>query len=145
MGLVRPLARISAGALPARTYTDAAHRVFVSRRRVRFREMEYAVPREAAPEVLRELHEGGVVGTYDAAIVTKDADGKVHVHKHEKPTQHGAWTGAGAATGLPPVNFSSRYSAVILSSELDGTLAAVMPNSLALARAGLTSGMGAPM
>jgi FAD-linked oxidoreductase len=53
--LVRPLARISARALAARTYTDAAHRVFVSRRRVRFREMEYAVPRDAAPEVLREL------------------------------------------------------------------------------------------
>ncbi|MGY1771568.1 D-arabinono-1,4-lactone oxidase [Blastococcus sp. SYSU D00813] len=53
--LVAPLARFSAGALGARTYTDVAHRVFVSRRRVRFREMEYAVPREAAPEVLAEL------------------------------------------------------------------------------------------
>ncbi|NEM06321.1 D-arabinono-1,4-lactone oxidase [Geodermatophilus normandii] len=53
--LVPPLARFSAGALGARTYTDVAHRVFVSRRRVRFREMEYAVPREAAPEVLAEL------------------------------------------------------------------------------------------
>jgi uncharacterized membrane protein len=46
-------------------------------------------------EVLKELHASGIVGTYDAALVTKDADGKVHVHKHEKPTQHGAWTGAG--------------------------------------------------
>ncbi|SFT80178.1 L-gulonolactone oxidase [Geodermatophilus amargosae] len=53
--LVPQLARFSAGALGARTYTDVAHRVFVSRRRVRFREMEYAVPREAAPEVLAEL------------------------------------------------------------------------------------------
>jgi uncharacterized membrane protein len=57
-------------------------------------------------EVLQELHAGGVVGTYDAAIVTKDADGKVHVHKHEKPTQHGAWTGigVGAVVGIlfPP-------------------------------------------
>jgi L-gulonolactone oxidase len=53
--LVPPLARFSAGALGARTYTDVAHRVFVSRRRVRFREMEYAVPREAAPQVLTEL------------------------------------------------------------------------------------------
>jgi uncharacterized membrane protein len=47
-------------------------------------------------DVLRELHAAGVVGTYDAALVTKDDEGKVHVHKHEKPTQHGAWTGAGA-------------------------------------------------
>jgi L-gulonolactone oxidase len=53
--LIAPLARFSAGAPAARTYTDVAHRVFVSRRRVRFREMEYAVPREAAPEVLAEL------------------------------------------------------------------------------------------
>jgi FAD-linked oxidoreductase len=53
--LVPPLARVSSRALAARTQTDAAHRVFVSRRRVRFQEMEYAVPRAAAPEVLREL------------------------------------------------------------------------------------------
>jgi FAD-linked oxidoreductase len=53
--LVPPLARLSSRALAARTLTDDAHRVFVSRRRVRFREMEYAVPRAAAPEVLREL------------------------------------------------------------------------------------------
>jgi uncharacterized membrane protein len=46
-------------------------------------------------DVLKELHSDRVVGTYDAALVTKDADGKVHVHKHEKPTQHGAWTGVG--------------------------------------------------
>jgi uncharacterized membrane protein len=57
-------------------------------------------------EVLREAHAEGLVGTYDAADVFKDADGKVHVHKHEKPTQHGAWTGAavGAVVGIlfPP-------------------------------------------
>jgi uncharacterized membrane protein len=57
-------------------------------------------------EVLREAHAEGLVGTYDAADVFKDTDGKVHVHKHEKPTQHGAWTGAavGAVVGVlfPP-------------------------------------------
>jgi len=47
--------------------------------------------------------------------------------------------GAAVAAGFPPVNFSSRYSAVILSSELEGTLAAVMPSSLALARTSLFS------
>jgi uncharacterized membrane protein len=61
---------------------------------------------QADYEVLRELHDAGVVGTYDAALVTKDADGRVHVHKHEKPTQHGAWTGlgVGALVGIlfPP-------------------------------------------
>jgi uncharacterized membrane protein len=57
-------------------------------------------------EVLREAHAAGLVGTYDAADVFKDADGKIRVHKHEKPTQHGAWTGAavGAVIGIlfPP-------------------------------------------
>jgi uncharacterized membrane protein len=46
-------------------------------------------------DALAVLHAAGAVGTYDAALVVKDAGGKVHVHKHEKPTQHGAWTGIG--------------------------------------------------
>jgi FAD-linked oxidoreductase len=37
---------IAGKALSARTYTDAAYRVFTSPRRVRFKEQEYAVPRE---------------------------------------------------------------------------------------------------
>lgn len=49
------LARISSRALSARTYTDIPYKVFTSPRRVRFVEMEYAVPREAAVEVIREL------------------------------------------------------------------------------------------
>ena len=51
-------------------------------------------------DALLELHAAGIVGTYDAALVTKDAEGKVHVHKHEKPTQHGAWTGIGVGAVL---------------------------------------------
>lgn len=51
-------------------------------------------------EVLKELHAAGVIGTYDAALITKDDEGKVHVHKREKPTQHGAWTGAGVGALL---------------------------------------------
>jgi FAD-linked oxidoreductase len=53
--LIPPLARMSAKALGARTWTDHSHRVFVSRRRVRFLEMEYAIPRADAPAVLAEL------------------------------------------------------------------------------------------
>ncbi|OON75108.1 D-arabinono-1,4-lactone oxidase [Streptomyces tsukubensis] len=49
------IARLSSRALSARTYTDVPHKVFTSPRRVRFVEMEYAVPREALPAVLREL------------------------------------------------------------------------------------------
>lgn len=50
-------------------------------------------------EDLKALHAAGLVGTYDAAVVTK-SDGKVHVHKHEKPTQHGVWTGLGVGALL---------------------------------------------
>lgn len=53
-------------------------------------------------EAVKALHRQGVIGTYDAAVVDKSSDGKVHVHKHEKPTQHGAWTGiaVGALVGI---------------------------------------------
>jgi uncharacterized membrane protein len=55
---------------------------------------------------LVELHAEKLVGTYDVALITKGPDGKVHVEKHEKPTQHGAWGGiaVGAVVGIlfPP-------------------------------------------
>jgi uncharacterized membrane protein len=56
---------------------------------------------------LKELHREHLVGTYDAAVLTKNENGKVKiVDKTEKPTQHGGWAGlaAGAAIGLifPP-------------------------------------------
>lgn len=46
--------RMNAHLLSARTYTDVAHRVFTTQRRVVFREMEYAVPRADGLAVLRE-------------------------------------------------------------------------------------------
>jgi L-gulonolactone oxidase len=42
----------AAHALTARDYIDRSYRVFASSRTVRFREMEYAVPRAAVPQVL---------------------------------------------------------------------------------------------
>jgi L-gulono-1,4-lactone dehydrogenase len=48
------LNRLAARALSARTYTDVSHRVLTSSRRVVFREMEYAVPREAGMQALTE-------------------------------------------------------------------------------------------
>ncbi len=57
-------------------------------------------------ELVRQLHADGVIGTYDAGIAVKQVDGSVTVEKHEKPTQHGAWTGiaVGAVVGVlfPP-------------------------------------------
>lgn len=49
------LNRISGSAQSERSYSDIAHRVFTSPRRVRFKEMEYAVPREAGLEALTEV------------------------------------------------------------------------------------------
>ncbi|MFI6692159.1 D-arabinono-1,4-lactone oxidase [Streptomyces sp. NPDC050433] len=49
------IARISSRALSARTYTDIPYKVFTTPRRVRFVEMEYALPREAAVGALREV------------------------------------------------------------------------------------------
>ncbi|WP_371479240.1 D-arabinono-1,4-lactone oxidase [Kitasatospora sp. NBC_00315] len=49
------IAAVASRAWSERTYTDTAYRVFTSPRTVRFTEMEYAVPREAAATVLREL------------------------------------------------------------------------------------------
>ncbi|MEV7084371.1 D-arabinono-1,4-lactone oxidase [Streptomyces sp. NPDC093085] len=49
------IARVSSRALSARTYTDIPYKVFTSPRRVRFVEMEYALPREAAMGALREV------------------------------------------------------------------------------------------
>jgi uncharacterized membrane protein len=53
------------------------------------------VDAKADYEVVKELHSMGAVGTYDAAVVTKDDSGKVHVNKDETTTRHGAWGGAG--------------------------------------------------
>lgn len=57
-------------------------------------------------QVVKDLHAGGLIGSYDAAVITKDASGKVHENKDETATRHGAWWGvaAGAAIGLifPP-------------------------------------------
>lgn len=43
------------GVSSTRDYTDESHRVYTTKRRVRFREMEYSLPLEAVPTALREL------------------------------------------------------------------------------------------
>jgi len=45
----------AARAIGARSYVDAAYRVFTSPRRVRFKEEEYAIPRAALSDVLAEV------------------------------------------------------------------------------------------
>jgi uncharacterized membrane protein len=57
-------------------------------------------------DVVKALHALDAVGTYDAAVITKDSSGKVHVNKDEMATRHGGWGGAaaGALVGIlfPP-------------------------------------------
>ncbi|MDH6236051.1 D-arabinono-1,4-lactone oxidase [Cryobacterium sp. CG_9.6] len=53
--LVPPLARISARATGNREFTDASARVFATSRTVRFRELEYALPRKNVPDAVRAV------------------------------------------------------------------------------------------
>jgi len=60
LGWLRPsliprINQISARALTPRQFTDSSYAVFTSPRRVRFKESEYAVPREALAPALRAL------------------------------------------------------------------------------------------
>ena len=66
---------------------------------------------EADYQAVFDLHAAGAIGTFDSAVIRKEDDGKVRVTKTEKPTQHGAWTGAGvgALVGIifPPAILGS--------------------------------------
>jgi uncharacterized membrane protein len=71
--------------------------------------------------VVKELHTEGTIGTYDSAVVTKDASGKVHVNKDEMATRHGGWggVGVGALIGVlfPP--------SIIATAAVGGVVGAV--------------------
>jgi L-gulono-1,4-lactone dehydrogenase len=54
-GIIGRVNSVASRALSARTYTDAPYKVFTSPRRVRFKEQEYAVPREHLADVLAEV------------------------------------------------------------------------------------------
>ncbi|MFJ7150908.1 D-arabinono-1,4-lactone oxidase [Streptomyces sp. NPDC100445] len=75
---VPAIARVSSRALSARTYTDIPYKVFTSPRRVRFVEMEYAVPRAALTETLRELRavveRSGLRVSFPVEVRTAPAD-----------------------------------------------------------------------
>jgi uncharacterized membrane protein len=61
---------------------------------------------QADYDILKDLHDEDVIGFYDAAVITKDPEGKVHVNKDETTTRHGGWAGlgVGALVGIlfPP-------------------------------------------
>jgi uncharacterized membrane protein len=83
-------------------------------------------------ETIKALHDNGVVGSYDAAVVTKDVNGKVHENKDETGTRHGAWWGvaAGAAIGVifPPSILASAAAGGLIGG-VSGHLAKGMSRS----------------
>jgi L-gulono-1,4-lactone dehydrogenase len=54
-GVITTVNRAAGKALGSRSYADAAYKVFTSPRRVRFKEQEYAIPRESLADVLAEV------------------------------------------------------------------------------------------
>src|ERR1700677_1241103 len=56
--LIKPLNRLASATLSTRRDSAPSHEVFVTPRRVRFVESEYAVPRESVHEVLSQLRAG---------------------------------------------------------------------------------------
>ena len=70
--------RLSGKALSERTYSDVPHKVFTSPRHVVFRELEYAVPREAGLDALREVRRwidaSGLQISFPVEVRTTPAD-----------------------------------------------------------------------
>jgi uncharacterized membrane protein len=85
-------------------------------------------------QIVKGLHSQGLVGSYDAAVVTKDAAGRVHENKDETATRHGAWWGAaaGAAVGVlfPPAVLGAAAAGGVIGG-VSGHLAKGMSRSRA--------------
>jgi len=84
---------------------------------------------------IKQAHAAGLIGSYDAAVVTKDMSGKVHENKDETATRHGAWWGiaAGAAVGVlfPPSILASAAVGGVIGG-VSGHLAKGMSRSDAM-------------
>jgi uncharacterized membrane protein len=83
-------------------------------------------------QVVKNAHKAGLVGSYDAAVITRDASGKVHENKDETATRHGAWWGvaAGAAVGVlfPPAILGAAAAGGVIGG-VSGHLARGMSRS----------------
>jgi FAD-linked oxidoreductase len=98
--------RLSTRLTGNRRFSDISHRVFATERRVRFREMEYAIPVEQVPEALREvralIERKGWTVSFPIEVraaaqddlwlstATGRATGYIAVHRHfrEDPTEY---------------------------------------------------------
>ena len=81
---------------------------------------QYAVEEDALSdyEAVRSAYKDlGIIDTYDAAVISKDRDGKVRIVRHvEEPTRHGAV--AGLAVGLAVGALVALFPAVALGAGL---------------------------
>ena len=72
---------------------------------------------------IQKLHGSGAIGSYDAQIIVREADGSVRVTKTEKPVEHGAWVGAAAGAGAA-ILFPVLLPAVVVAGAGVGAYAA---------------------
>jgi L-gulono-1,4-lactone dehydrogenase len=112
--LIPALNRFSSSVLSARTYTETSHRVFVTPRRVRFTESEYAVPRESLGHVIAELRRA-VPGLADPVMFPVE----VRVAAADDiwlSTAHGresAYVAIHQYTGLPYQDYFDRFESIM--------------------------------
>ena len=75
---------------------------------------------EADYDTVKDLHALGAVGSYDAAVVTKDDKGKIHENKDEMATRHAGWGGAavGALIGclFPPAFIAATATGAVVGA-----------------------------
>jgi L-gulono-1,4-lactone dehydrogenase len=112
--LIPALNKFSSSALSARTYTETSHRVFVTPRRVRFTESEYAVPRESLGFVIAELRRAvprlahPVMFPVEIRVAAADDIWLSTAHGRES-----AYIAIHQYTGLPYQDYFDRFEAIV--------------------------------
>lgn len=71
-------------------------------------------------DAVKDLHALGAVGNYDAAVVTKDDKGKVHVNKDETTTRRFAWGGAGVGAVIGVLFPPSIVGSAVVGAAIGG-------------------------
>lgn len=84
---------------------------------------------EADYRGVMDLHKAGQLGHVSAAVLTKDEDGKLKVHRHDTTAKHLAWGGAfvGGLIGalVPPLGLAWLAGAAVDGAVLAGVGGAV--------------------
>jgi uncharacterized membrane protein len=65
-------------------------------------------------QLVKQAYKDRVIGTYDMAELTRDANGKIQLERVEKPTEHGAEIGVLAGTGLGAVGIVAATAAGVV-------------------------------